>query len=190
MPRIWADTIDAHRHLVSDAVLDAAAALAAEAGPMSVSMSAVAQRAGIGRATLYKYFPDVESILLAWHRRTFGAGLDHLQAMADDPDLPLEALVDFAVRQRRHLHQHSETISAIASALASPHEMPDDVTTAVAAALGAAIVGLAARGEVRADVDAASAAGWLLHQVHAPGVVSDADLAVLVHAALAPDASV
>jgi len=28
-------------------------------------MSHIAERAGIGRPTLYKYFPDVETILLA-----------------------------------------------------------------------------------------------------------------------------
>ena len=67
MPRIWADTIDTHRRQVTDAILDATAELIAEHGPMSVAMSAIAERAGIGRATLYKYFPDVESILVAWH---------------------------------------------------------------------------------------------------------------------------
>ena len=32
-------------------------------------MSQVATETGIGRATLYKYFPDVEAILAAWHER-------------------------------------------------------------------------------------------------------------------------
>ena len=32
-------------------------------------MSQIAEQTGIGRATLYKYFPDVEAILLAWHER-------------------------------------------------------------------------------------------------------------------------
>lgn len=41
--------------------------LVAERGLRSVTMSEIAQRVGIGRATVYKYFSDVESILLAWH---------------------------------------------------------------------------------------------------------------------------
>lgn len=41
-------------------------------------MSAIAQETGIGRATLYKYFPDVESILLSWHERQVQAHLDEL----------------------------------------------------------------------------------------------------------------
>jgi AcrR family transcriptional regulator len=32
-------------------------------------MSQIAAETGIGRATLYKYFPDVEAILVAWHER-------------------------------------------------------------------------------------------------------------------------
>jgi AcrR family transcriptional regulator len=50
-------------------------------------MSQVAQRAGIGRATLYSYFPDVEHILLAWHdqevERYHGALADELAAQPD-----------------------------------------------------------------------------------------------------------
>jgi len=50
-------------------------ALATRQGPMSVTMSQVAQEAGIGRATLYKYFSDVEAILHAMHERHV---LDHM----------------------------------------------------------------------------------------------------------------
>ncbi|MGW6279447.1 TetR/AcrR family transcriptional regulator [Kribbella sp. NPDC055071] len=62
------------------AVLDAAAALVAERGLTGVSMSEVAKRTGLGRATLYKYFPDVDSILVAWHQRQVG---EHLRQLAD-----------------------------------------------------------------------------------------------------------
>lgn len=45
---------------------------------MSVPVAAIAERVGIGPATFYKYFPDVESILVAWHARDFAAHLQHL----------------------------------------------------------------------------------------------------------------
>lgn len=73
MPRLWNETIESHRHAVRDAALDATAALVAEHGPLSVTMSAIAERTGVGRATVYKYFPDVESIMLAWHERSDAA---------------------------------------------------------------------------------------------------------------------
>lgn len=83
MPRLWNDTIETHRDAVRGAVLDAAARLFAGHGTLGVTMSAIAQAAGIGRATLYKYFPDVESILLAWHERQMQTHLDELLRIKD-----------------------------------------------------------------------------------------------------------
>ncbi|WP_327290262.1 TetR/AcrR family transcriptional regulator [Streptomyces sp. NBC_01198] len=80
MPKLWNETIEAHRSAVRDTTLDAAAALVAERGLTRVTMSAVAARTGIGRATLYKYFPDVESILATWHERQVAAHLARLTA--------------------------------------------------------------------------------------------------------------
>ncbi len=78
VPSLWKDTIEAHRREVRDAILDNTWALATEHGLTSVTMSQIAERTGIGRATLYKYFPDVEAILLAWHERQITGHLDHL----------------------------------------------------------------------------------------------------------------
>jgi AcrR family transcriptional regulator len=46
-------------------------------------MSQIAEETGIGRATLYKYFPDVETILLAWHERQIAGHLEHLAQVRD-----------------------------------------------------------------------------------------------------------
>ncbi len=80
MPKLWTATVEGHRRAVQDAALDAAAALVAEHGPAAVTMSQVAERTGIGRATLYRYFPDVEALLTAWHARQVTG---HLQQLAD-----------------------------------------------------------------------------------------------------------
>src|SRR3979411_1015681 len=92
VPKLWNDTIEAHRHAVRDAVLDATAALVSEHGLASVSMSRIAEETGIGRATLYKYFPDVESILLAWHERQIAAHLEQLVAVRDQEQDPVRRL--------------------------------------------------------------------------------------------------
>lgn len=83
MPKLWSDTIDAHRREVRDAILDATAALVTAHGLQSVTMVQIAEDTGIGRATLYKYFPDVEAILLAWHERHVMSHLEHLAAVRD-----------------------------------------------------------------------------------------------------------
>lgn len=81
VPKLWNETIEAHRGAVREAILDAAAALVSEHGLLSVTMSQVAQKVGIGRATLYKYFRDVEAILLAQHDRQVAGRLEHLAAV-------------------------------------------------------------------------------------------------------------
>ncbi|NUS35057.1 MAG: helix-turn-helix transcriptional regulator [Pseudarthrobacter sp.] len=52
-------------------------------GFSGVTMSAIAESAGIGRATLYKYFRDVESILAAWHERQVESHLAELIRVRD-----------------------------------------------------------------------------------------------------------
>jgi AcrR family transcriptional regulator len=83
VPKLWNETIDEHRRAVRDAILEATAALAEEHGLLSVTMSQIAERTGIARATLYKYFSDVEAILLAWHERQI---IGHLELLADIRD--------------------------------------------------------------------------------------------------------
>ena len=83
VPRLWNETIEAHRRDVREAVLDTAAALVAQQGLLSVTMSRIAEETGIGRATLYKYFPDVEAILLAWHERQVAEHLEQLAEVRD-----------------------------------------------------------------------------------------------------------
>jgi AcrR family transcriptional regulator len=83
VPRLWNKTIEAHRREVHNAILDTTATLVAEHGVLSVTMSRIAEETGIGRATLYKYFPDVESILLAWHERQIAGHLEHLAQLRD-----------------------------------------------------------------------------------------------------------
>ena len=92
MPRLWTDTIEAHRREVRDAILDTTAALVAEHGQRSVTMSQIAEETGIGRATLYKYFPDVDAILAAWHDRHIAGHLQRLNALSHGPGDAVERL--------------------------------------------------------------------------------------------------
>ncbi len=111
VPKLWSDTIDAHRRAVRDATLDAAAVLVAEHGLLSVTMSQIAEETGIGRATLYKYFPDVESILLAWHERQIGAHLEQLAAARDqasDAGARLEAVLQAYALIAHESHRHHD----------------------------------------------------------------------------------
>jgi AcrR family transcriptional regulator len=112
MPKLWTETIEAHRREVRDAILDTTAALVAQHGLRSVTMSQIAGETGIGRATLYKYFPDVEAILHAWHHRQITGHLDYLAEVRDqagDSAERLQAVLEAYALISRQSRGHSDT---------------------------------------------------------------------------------
>jgi AcrR family transcriptional regulator len=116
MPKLWTQTIEAHRREVRDAILDTTAALVAEQGLRSVTMSQIAAETGIGRATLYKYFPDVEAILVAWHERQIAGHLEYLAEVRDhagDAAERLEAVLEaFALISHESQGRHDSQLAA------------------------------------------------------------------------------
>jgi AcrR family transcriptional regulator len=106
VPRLWDETIEAHRRAVRDATLDTTAALVAQHGLASVTMSQIAEQTGIGRATLYKYFPDVEAILLAWHERLVTGHLAQLASVRDRTGRASERLESVLETYALILHEH------------------------------------------------------------------------------------
>jgi len=162
VPKLWSETIEAHRRDVRDAVITTTARLVASEGPLSVTMSRIADETGIGRATLYKYFPDVESILLAWHDRMIG---EHLQRLADareaidDPDGRLEAVLtayaSVVYEARGHANTELAALLHRGERVArAERELQDMVRDLLAAA--------ARHGTVRSDVPAAELAAYCL----------------------------
>jgi AcrR family transcriptional regulator len=112
MPRLWTETIEAHRREVHDAILETTVALLGREGLRSVTMSQIAEEIGIGRATLYKYFSGVEAILVAWHERQITAHLEHLaevRAQAGDAGGQLGAVLEAYALISRESHGHHDT---------------------------------------------------------------------------------
>ncbi|HEU5470670.1 MAG TPA: TetR/AcrR family transcriptional regulator [Actinophytocola sp.] len=170
MPKLWTGTIEAHRRAVVDATLDTAAALVAEHGLRGVTMSQIAERTGIGRATLYKYFPDVEAILLAWHDRHAGAHLEQLARIRDrteDPGRRLAAVLEaFAAgTQERARHQEHQTAELVAFLHRDEHLEP--VGQRLRTLVRDLLADAAAAGHVRTDIGADELAGYCLHALGA-----------------------
>jgi AcrR family transcriptional regulator len=171
VPRLWDDTIQAHRAAVRDAILDTTAALVGEHGLLSVTMSQIAEATGIGRATLYKYFPDVEAILVAWHERQISAHLQQLAELRDqagDPGQRLQAVLEAyaLIAHDRFSHQHpGPEVAALlhrgahlTRAQQQVHDLLKDLLTEAAAT-----------GALRADVAPDELASYCLHALGAAG---------------------
>ena len=112
MPRLWSETIEDHRHEVREAILDATETVGQQRGPLHLTMSEIAAEAGIGRATLYKYFADVESIAMAWHQRNISRHLALLNESRQghgDPWQRLEHTLGIYADILRVRHQHAPT---------------------------------------------------------------------------------
>ena len=58
---------------VSNRLLDSAATLIVKGGPSALTVSAIADGAGVSRMTVYRKFPDKHAILAALFNREFGA---------------------------------------------------------------------------------------------------------------------
>lgn len=112
VPKLWSETIEAHRRAVRDAILDTTAALVFERGPTSVTMSGIAEETGIGRATLYRYFSDVEAVLAAWHERQVTDHLGHLAEIRDRAGAASERLEAVLEAYALVSQEHHNTVLA------------------------------------------------------------------------------
>ncbi|WP_248965623.1 TetR/AcrR family transcriptional regulator [Sphaerisporangium perillae] len=174
VPKLWNETIDAHRAAVRDATLDATAALVAEHGLVALTMSQIAEKAGIGRATLYKYFPDVQTILVAWHERQVTTHLDQLAAAADPADpagVRLEAVLQAYAFIQHHSGRHGGELSTplhrgehVDRARQRLHRFVQDLITEGAKA-----------GDLRVDVSADELTCYCLHALTAAGTLATPD---------------
>jgi AcrR family transcriptional regulator len=192
VPRLWTDTIEAHRHQVRDAILETTAALVAGHGLLSVTMSQIAEQTGIGRATLYKYFPDVEAILLAWHQRQITRHLGQLadaRDQAGDAGQRLQAVLEAYALIAHQSHGHHDTELAaflhrgqqLGRAEQQLHDMLQDLLTEAATT-----------GTVRDDVAPSELASYCLHALAAasslPSEVAVRRLVTVTLAGLRPPA--
>jgi AcrR family transcriptional regulator len=165
VPKLWNDTIATHRRAVRDATLNTAAHLVAMHGVRSVTMSEIAELTGIGRATLYKYFPDVEAILAAWHERAISGHLEQLQAARDRASGPAERLEAVLgtyalIVHAPHGHHDAELAALVRHdehIARAEHELGNMVRDL--------IIDAAATGDVRDDTPPDELATYCLHAI-------------------------
>jgi AcrR family transcriptional regulator len=185
VPRLWRETIRAHRRGVRDAILHAAISHVAERGLHAVTMSEIAEGAGVARATLYKYFPDVEAILVAWHGERVAEHVEQLSAVRGRGGSAGERLATvleaYAGILRTRGRGHGPELGAllhrsehVAQARGSLHALIRDLVTEAAQSR-----------EARDDVPPDELASYCLHALEAaPAAPSEAAVRRLVEVTL------
>jgi AcrR family transcriptional regulator len=171
VPKLWSETIEGHRRAVHDATLETTAALVAEHGLRSVTMSKIAEETGIGRATLYKYFSDVDAILIAWHERHV---TEHLRQLAEirertaDVAKRVEVVLETYALISHQREQHGSELTALLHrgehVARAQQQLRDFIRDVLAEG--------AASGDIRDDVAPDELASYALHALSAAGSLS------------------
>jgi AcrR family transcriptional regulator len=163
VPKVWADTIEEHKEAVRRAVLDATETLISSEGLAGISMSRIAGEAGIGRATLYKYFPNTQEVLAAWHHERVAAHLQALEksSLSGPPERRLEQVLTTYARLSRlgdtgELARLLHRSPHVDQARRSVHEL---ITDAIESAVDACAV--------RSDIPPAELATYCVHSLGA-----------------------
>ena len=167
VPKLWTQTVEAHRHEVRQAIMDTTSALVSEQGLRSVTMSEIAEKTGIGRATLYKYFPDVETILHAWHQRHIDAHIEHLTAVRDRATTANERLESVLAAHALHIHETRNHHENELSALVHRGEHVAHAQRQLRDFIEALVTDAAKTGSVRDDAAPGELAEFCIHAVGA-----------------------
>jgi AcrR family transcriptional regulator len=163
VPKLWTETIDAHRAALREAILDATAALVDENGLVALSMSQIADRAGIGRATLYKYFPDLQTVVGTWHERQITSHLQQLHRAVDQAATPAERLQAvlraYAHIQHRSRGHHGSDVATALHDSAHVQQAARHLRTFLSELIADGVTA----GDIRSDIPADDLAGFALH---------------------------
>lgn len=151
-----------------DAALDATAALVAEHGLPAVTMSRIAQDTGIGRATLYKYFADIDAVLQAWHERQVHGHLALLAEAAGKAGTAAERLQAVLTAYAAISGQHHGNELA---ALLHQGEHVVRAQRHLRGLVAGLIAEAADAGELRSDVAPLELATYCLHALTAAGAL-------------------
>lgn len=166
VPRPWDETIDARRQEVRDAILQATSELVAQHGLHALTMSQIAEGAGIGRATLYRYFGDIEAVLAAWHHDQITEHLTQLVAVRDGakPAERLAAVLETYAALSLRSHGHHD--AAAEAVLHRDHQL-QHARDKVRALVSEVIADDARAGRVRSDTPPGELAAYCIHAVSA-----------------------
>lgn len=119
MPRIETQTLAQHRDWRRNQLIDAAASIALESGGAAITVSAVAQRAGLSRTSVYEYFgssADLVADLVIDELNNFTQYLGGQVQQSTDPRNCIELWIEAAltyIADGRHLLAKALNLTAL-----------------------------------------------------------------------------
>lgn len=120
MPKIIGETLEEHRERVHERIFTAFQRLLGDRGYDAVTLADVAGAAGVGRTAMYNYYPDKESLLIAFTAHETGKYVQQLQAALDGVANPIERLQIFVRMQLKHLATQHFPPSSLSNVLTEP----------------------------------------------------------------------
>ncbi|TDE15842.1 TetR/AcrR family transcriptional regulator [Jiangella asiatica] len=137
------------RDRIAAGILDTAASVLAERGD-AASMAEIARAAGVGRATLYRYFPTREALLLGLTRAAF----EELSVRIADASLDTVPLREGVARASRAFIAAGARYAAVVHVGKTYVDDPAEFDRAVAEPVRALLRRGVADGELRTDLPA------------------------------------
>ncbi len=170
-----------------DLLIDVAREVFVEQGA-EASLRDIARRAGVGMGTLYRHFPNRDSLLEALLRSRFAALTARAESLLRAAD-PAAALLEWLAESVAFTHQHRGIIAPLMSAIDDPESALHSACVALRAAGTSLLTRAQQAGQARPDLsgdelfDLIAALAWLREQPsHAPR--AERILAVLADAIL------
>ena len=130
MPKIQTEKLAQHRDWRRQQLIDAAAAIALESGGASVTVAAVAERAGLSRTSVYEYFAssaDLTADLVIEELNNFVNTLTSAISNPEDSETSIKEWIEAALKyiaDGRHL------LAKALSATATPKDRVAEIATA------------------------------------------------------------
>ncbi len=158
----WDDTLSEHRQRQAEHIAASAMAIIARDGVSALTMSAVAEEAGVSRQTLYKYFPDVDAVLVGMVRLSESMESDLVERVggAGDARAGLIVFVEAALTATSSGHPSPAALASI---------LPPEARSSLQAHADRAealVIDLLRRGledgSLRVDLDP-ELDGWIIH---------------------------
>ena len=107
MPKIIGESLASHREITRSRLFEALGSLMAEQSFESITMSQIAERAGVGRTAVYNHFADKEVLLLAYMRQVteeFTRVLSERLSTEPDPLMRLRLYIRSHVQMTSRYH--------------------------------------------------------------------------------------